>query len=200
MAMGMIIDIILVIVAIVLFIRNREWDKRIWWRIQGKEKRSFRQVIKAIDNLAEEIRRQKQNFEPNFIIGIDGGGYLVAAMLAGRLKKGMRTLEMNRDENGKTIEVNEDSLGRLGDVSDKTILVVDDDSSGRTLSLVEGVLAKRGANSVRLAVLSRRTDEQLDSRRGDYPLSSSDYQFAVWRTREPVEYPWEMFWIPLKRG
>lgn len=196
MAVSTVIDIILGVAALILFIRNREWDKRIWWRIRGKEKRSFRQASKATDNIAKEIKRQKQEFDPKFIIGIDGGGYLVAAMLSGKLKKEMLSLEMDRDENGKARGVNQDFLKRLGNISDKAILLVDDDSSGRTLSLAKEALAKYGTGPVKLAVLSRRTDEQLDSRRGDYPLGSNDYQFAAWKTKEPVEYPWEMFWIP----
>ncbi len=182
---------VVAVISIVLLVREREFHLKFWWWIRGKEKRSFRQACNAIDKLARMIRSRR--FNVDCIIAIDGGGYVVAGMLAGELEKDLRPLKMVRNPKGEVKSVDETSLKALGDIANKDLLVVDDDSdTGNTLSVARDALQEHQAQVI-LAPLARRTDEQLNSDRDNYKLRPEDYPLWSWKTKSKVEMPWAMF-------
>lgn len=178
-------------ISIVLLIRESELYLKVWWCIRGIEKRSFRQARSAIDKLARMIRSRRFNID--YIIAIDGGGYVVAGILAGELQKDLLLLKMVRNPRGEVERVSEASLKALGDIANKDLLVVDDDSdTGKTLSVARDALRERQARVI-LAPLARRTDEQLNSEQDNYKLRLGDYPLWSWKTKSKVEMPWAMF-------
>jgi hypoxanthine phosphoribosyltransferase len=163
-----------------------------WTNVQG-----------AVLNIARDL--QKDNWRPDYIVGLTRGGLVPAVMLSQYLEVPMHALKVSLRDDGDT-ESNtwmaEDAYGYNGEVGQaaaKNILVVDDiNDSGATIAWIKqdwraSCLPNDArwdhvwGQNVRFAVLTNNqaSDEIVD--------------YCAWEVNKGEEdcwlvFPWEEFW------
>lgn len=176
--------------------------KRTWDRVRGKRKElSLERVEKACYEIYKDADREK--FKPHYILGIDGGGCIVAAFLAQHYNVTMIEFAADRT-NPEDPKFPKDNVlfGLLkGIIVGKKVLVVDDLSDRSfTLQKVKNLL-KGVAGEVKIGVISKPSSRQAKNRTVD--LTLYDYYPRV-HPSEPegiydhdgkctVHFPWDVW-------
>lgn len=146
-----------------------------------------------VEEAVEMLYRKmvKAGFTPDYIVAIDGGGYLVGAAMAEKFRKEMRLLKVT----GRPVkrEVDSAALDRLGIEPGQKVLLVDDQATtGQTLITARKAIKERYEPlEVRTAVLARRLDSYYQ-RGGWEPRQIID--FEAWVTAEEARFPWVGWW------
>lgn len=144
---------------------------RLEWHIRAKEclnRRkilSFKAVANGIVKITDAITRS--DFKPDYVVGLDGGGYIILALLSETLNKPMVPLPVSRNivSSGKVRETHIDQtiLNNISYIANRNILLVDDVSTGSTLKDVKQRLEEGLAPQIRIAVLVRPKDSELEA-------------------------------------
>jgi xanthine phosphoribosyltransferase len=161
-------------------------------------------TAEQIEGQVLEILRQMQrdNWRPDYIIGLTRGGLVPANMISQYLGVPMHALHVSLRDNEKDCESNlwmaEDAYGYLADP--KKILIVDDiNDSGATLEWIRqdwpsGCLPKHPAwdavwnRNVRFAVMIN--NEASNYKQVDYSgLNINKQEDPCW-----IVFPWEHWW------
>jgi hypoxanthine phosphoribosyltransferase len=120
------------------------------------------EVMAAVDRMAADINAFYGD-EPIVMIAVMTGAIIPAAWLATRLKMPMQIdfVHATRYQSGLYGAELEYRVPPRLDLAGRKVLVVDDIfDEGDTLAAIKGSCEKRGAESVRLAVLVRKTHER----------------------------------------
>ena len=149
----------------------------------------------------------KDNWRPDYIVGITRGGSIPAVLLSQYLEIPMQSLDVSLRDGGSTVSncgMAEDAFGynaaEVGDPLCKNILVVDDiNDQGSTIAWIkkdwqESCLPNDArwehvwGQNVRFATLTNNL------------ASKEDVDYSVWEVNKVEEdcwlvYPWEDFWL-----
>lgn len=172
---------------------------------------SWKDVQGACLDIARQL--QKDNWQPDYIVGITRGGLIPATLLSQYLDTKMHTLDVSLRDSESSPESNlwmaEEAFGyvphstpdttRVDPAYRKNILVVDDiNDSGATINWIKedwrsGCLPHDvywdyvWGNNVRFATLTNNM------------ASTAEVDYSVWEVNKAEEdcwlvYPWEDFW------
>jgi hypoxanthine phosphoribosyltransferase len=174
---------------------------------------SWRQIEGAVIDIARQL--QKDQWRPDYVVGITRGGAIPAVLLSQYLGVPMRSLEVSLRDGGECVSdcgMAEDAFGYVlredrefseGDNSDinnrKNILIIDDiNDTGATIAWIkkdwqssclpnDPSWAHIWGNNVRVAVLTNNL------------ASKEDIQYSAWEVNKAEDdcwlvYPWEEFW------
>lgn len=173
-----------------------EWPTRVWERLKHRKIVSFKGVAKGIDKITDGVTRS--DFDPAYIVGLDGGGYVISALLSETLNKPMVPLPVIRNVvGGKVREAHVDqiTLNNISYIENKSVLLVDDVSTGGTLRDVMRKLEETFALEIKIAVLVRPKDSELEA--DSSVVTKEFYDFWGYECKlrgdpKNVELPWNV--------
>ena|GEM_PF-4359547 len=192
---GAVIGVIITLIINRLLIPKMEARKR--RKMEEKKKiLSFKDIWNATNELCKHITKPERRYSPAYILGIDGGGCVVAALLGQRLNK--PTIEFAADRTGSRPQFpkDKDFFEKLKQiVKDKDILLVDDLSNDSYTLVNAKKILEDIARLVKIAIISK-PHSNMASQRG-IDLSLYDYSIEEFdhRGRCTIEFPWEV-WDP----
>lgn len=155
----------------------------------------YNDVFEACEKIYEQILDDKKNFYPDYILGIDGGGCVVAAILQQHLNKPLIQFAANRDGNDSPIFPKEEYFFKEIKplIENKNVLLVDDLSNGsRTLKRASDKLKENGAE-VKIAVISKPSITIANNQAQD--LSLYCYSVKEWDHdgKCTIFFPWDVW-------
>lgn len=195
-----IVALVFAMASFFLAIIQQGWHIRIKGWFQGVTVIPSTGVYRGIKKMANEIFRS--NFSPEYIVGIDGGGYTIASFLAQELHiKEMASLAVSRTwqhHEVNSVKVGKKELEHISYVAGKRVLLVDDVSpTGQTLKEAREALEELTPKpEVKIAVLVCPVDSELDSPK--ISIERGFYDFCAYIVKfkgKPgnVKLPWSTF-------
>lgn len=191
------------IVALLMLVVSPYLGPWVQMRIGPKKPRTlkFEEVFKLSADLAEQVTNGKGNrepFNPELILGIDGGGCVIAAFMALALKKPVIAFE--GDRTGEPLEPkfpkDQVFLTNLKPIiQGKNILLVEDlSNTGGTLRGAQDLLLAEGATTVKTATVctphfSRWLERKLTPFKYDYYIEECQHE---WNGH--IQLPWRGTW------
>ena len=152
---------------------------------------SWQDIEDMTADIIQQIVVDKNNFKPDYVVGLTRGGLITATMLSHYFQVPMHTLEIKLRDHATAPESNKwmarDAL------NGKNILIVDDiNDTGETLSWIKQDWEKSGKvnweSNVRFAVLIENEPSQFG--RVNYVSKSiNKNENPQW-----IVYPWEEWW------
>lgn len=173
-----------------------------------------------MEGQVQEILRQMQKNQwlPDYIVGLTRGGLMPAVLLSQYLKVPMETLKVSLRDNPDTesnLWMSEDAFGYVSYCSDKqdsftatssasfrkNILIVDDiNDSGATLNWIRNDWQANclpnnpewnhvWGNNVKIAVLVHNQSSQAWREPDYHALAINKFEEDVW-----IDFPWETWW------
>lgn len=140
------------------------------------------------DIVRDLVKRAKDEFNPDCVIGNSKGGCIVGGTLAAILRVDFYPMRISRREKDRVVfKKPRVVVFPPGDVRGKKVLLVDDMSvSGETFKMAKEILTKKKPKEIKTLSLARHKDSFLPDFCG---LSSDDC----------IAFPWDK-WIYTKRG
>jgi len=185
-----------VVVGLVLGVIFEERMRELYARARGQKKvLNQNDVAAACEGLFNKINRDKTTFEPDYILGIDGGGCVVASYLAQRLKKPVLELSADRrDPLYPKFPKDPQEFQHLVEIiKGKNVLVTEDlSNTSGTLRDVQKLL-KSVAQKQKIAVISV-PHKHLWSDKGVDPYLY-DYYIEKYCHKGPctIKFPWQVW-------
>lgn len=188
---GLIVMVIMLILSPVITPTLERWGLMIF---RKQRTLSYKDILEAADELCEDIMKPEKQYTPDFILGIDGGGCIVASLLGQGLKKPVIEFAADRTGPKPVFPKDKDFSQKLNPIiQGKKIPLVDDlSNTGNTLSDAKKKL-KDIANEIRVAVISK-PHRTLLRERGMYPLI---YDYSIERFdhkgKGTIRFPWPVW-------
>ena len=174
----------------------QEW--LIWVKewLSHRKKISFKGVAKGIGTITNAVRRSE--FDPAYIVGLDGGGYIIMALLSETLNKPMVPLPVIRTVGGGKVReayIDQKILENISYIENNRVLLVDDVSTGGTLKDVTRKLEDTFALEISIAVLVKPEDSELEA--DSSVVTKEFYHFCGYECElrgdvRNVEFPWNV--------
>ena len=152
---------------------------------------SWQDIEDMTADIIQQIVVDKNNFKPDYVVGLTRGGLIPSTMISHYFKVPMHTLEIKLRDHATTPESNKWMASDA--VQGKNILIVDDiNDTGETLSWIKQDWEKSGKvnweSNVRFAVLIENEPSHFG--RVNYVSKSiNKNENPQW-----IVYPWEEWW------
>ena len=156
-----------------------ESDKKIYY--------TYENIHSLVKNVAKKIKTS--NFEPDVLIAIGGGGYILGRILRNEYKKPLIGVSVNYyDENDKIQEkVNVFQWIEKKHVKNKNILIIDEvDDTRKTLHFIVEKMRKYKPKEIAIAVLNNKKKEKE-------PLENVKYFCSEETEDKWIVYPWDYY-------